>query len=63
MVFINIPEGKEKTMGGVSVNWLNNLKNFIMFKKNINVGKFKLQVIKKISEGAYGFVYLVEDKI
>ena len=31
-------------------------------EKKIEVGKYKLRIIKIISEGAYGFVYLVEDR-
>ncbi len=33
-----------------------------MFKKSIQVGKYNLKILKTISQGAYGFVYLVEDK-
>ena len=33
-----------------------------MFKKNIQVNQHKVKVLKEISQGAYGFVYLVEDK-
>lgn len=32
-----------------------------MFKKSFQVGQHKVEMVKKISEGAYGFVYLVED--
>ena len=33
-----------------------------MFKKTITIGNTKVRMIKPISEGAYGFVYLCENK-
>lgn len=33
-----------------------------MFKSLIIIGNYKIKIIKTISQGAYGFVYLVEDK-
>ena len=33
-----------------------------MFKKSITIGDTKVKLIKPISEGAFGFVYLVENK-
>lgn len=32
-----------------------------MFKKTLQVGDHKVSLVKKISEGSFGFVYLVED--
>ena len=33
-----------------------------MFKKSMTIGETKVKLIKPISEGAYGFVYLCENK-
>ena len=33
-----------------------------MFKNIMIIGNYKIKIIKTISQGAYGFVYLVEDK-